>query len=297
MLELVNRVQATRQQQLSMFNGFYDGHCYLPLMAFLSFNDEPDQYLVAAVLRPGNAGSSGFVSVLRRLIQRTRQIFRRSQIVVRLDGAFGIPEVLELLDHEKVQYLVGFASNEVLAVYSSYASYRARLAFEKTGETVSIYGSTRSYAAKSWGKRRRVLFKAEVVQYHDREPKDNVRYVVTTMPGPSEQLYRQYLQRCDSENRIKEAKIGLSADRVSCSRFVANQFRILLAMTAYILFQELRLRARRTPAGRWQVDRLRDCLIKIAGRVASSTRRFWIRLPRHHPWANLWTQLASVCAR
>ena len=285
------------EQQLSMFNGFYDGHCYLPLMAFLSFNEEADQYLAAAVLRPGNAGSSGFVSTLRRLIQRTRAVFSRAQIVVRLDGAFATPEVLELLDREKVLYMVGFAKNEVLEAHSWYALHRARLAFEKTGESLSFYGSTRSYAAKTWRKRRRVLFKAEVVQYDDREPKDNVRYVVTNMPGPSEQLYRQYLKRCDSENRIKEAKLGLSADRVSCSRFVANQFRVLLATAAFVLFQELRLRARRTVAGRWQVDRLRDCLINIAGRVTSSARNLWVRLPRHHPWANLWTQLASVCVR
>ena len=42
-------------QQLSFFNGHYDTWCYLPLLGFLSFNDEPEQYLVTAVLRPGNA--------------------------------------------------------------------------------------------------------------------------------------------------------------------------------------------------------------------------------------------------
>ena len=42
-------------QQLSFFNGHYGHWCYLPLVAFLTFNREPDQYLCAAVLRPGNA--------------------------------------------------------------------------------------------------------------------------------------------------------------------------------------------------------------------------------------------------
>ncbi len=41
-------------QQLSFFNGFYDTWCYLPLVAFLTFDEEPRQYLVAALLRPGN---------------------------------------------------------------------------------------------------------------------------------------------------------------------------------------------------------------------------------------------------
>ena len=42
-------------QQLTFFNGFYDTHCYLPLLGFLRFDDEPDQFLFTAMLRPGNA--------------------------------------------------------------------------------------------------------------------------------------------------------------------------------------------------------------------------------------------------
>ena len=42
-------------QQLSFFNSHYDTWCYLPLLGFLSFNDEKEQYLCPAVLRPGNA--------------------------------------------------------------------------------------------------------------------------------------------------------------------------------------------------------------------------------------------------
>lgn len=43
------------QQQFTFFNGHDDTHCYLPLLGFISFNDEPQQYLVTALLRPGNA--------------------------------------------------------------------------------------------------------------------------------------------------------------------------------------------------------------------------------------------------
>jgi hypothetical protein len=284
-------------QQLSLFNGFYDGRCFLPLMAFLSFNDESEQYLVGTVLRSGIPGNAGVLGTLRRLIRQTRKIFPKARINVRLDGGFSGPDVLDLLDLEKVGYLVGYAGNNVLSLYSAHALHRARLAFRRTKETVPFYGSTRSYSAGSWRKRRRVLFKAEVVQHDDREPRDNVRYVVTNLDGTAESLYREYLMRCDSENRIKEAKIGLSIDRVSCSRFSANQFRVLLGTAAFILFQELRLRAKRTPAARWQVDRLRQCLIQVAARVTSSVRRLLVRLPRHHPWADLWLQLAQACTR
>ena len=284
-------------QQLSMFNGFYDHRCYLPLMAFLSFNDEPEQFVATTLLRPGNAGNTGVVGLLRRLIKQTRLAFPRAEIIVRLDGAFSAPEVLELLDREKVKYLVGYAGNTVLSLYSSNALHRARAAFDSNDETVSFFGSTKDYRSGSWNKRRRVLYKAEVVQHDGREPRDNVRYVVTNMSGSAQSLYATYLMRCDSENRIKEAKLGLKSDRLSCSRFLANQFRSLLATAAYVLFQELRLRAKRTAAGTWQVDRLRRCLIQIAARITKSARRFLVRLPRHHPWADLWCQLAGSCSR
>ena len=48
--------------QLSFFNGYYDSWGYLPLLAFLTFDREPEQYLCAAVLRPG----------VRPFSQRTR---------------------------------------------------------------------------------------------------------------------------------------------------------------------------------------------------------------------------------
>ena len=56
-------------QQLSFFNGHYDSWCYLPVMGFVSFNDEAEQYLCAAVLRPGNVTAAvGARGILRRLI-------------------------------------------------------------------------------------------------------------------------------------------------------------------------------------------------------------------------------------
>lgn len=77
-------------QQLSFFNTHYDSYCYLPMLGFVSFDDEPDQYLCAAVLRPGNVGAAtGAVGVLRRLIELVRASFRTARIRVRLDGGFG----------------------------------------------------------------------------------------------------------------------------------------------------------------------------------------------------------------
>jgi len=101
-------------QQLTFFNWHYDTYCYLPMVGFLTFNHEMEQYLVTAVLRPGNApGSAGAVGLLRRLIERLTEAFPKAKIRVRLDGGFAAPEVLDFLDCEpKVEYLVNFASND-----------------------------------------------------------------------------------------------------------------------------------------------------------------------------------------
>lgn len=45
-------------QQLSFFNGFHGTWCSLPMLAFLTFIGEPEQYLVAALPRPSCSRSS-----------------------------------------------------------------------------------------------------------------------------------------------------------------------------------------------------------------------------------------------
>ena len=89
------------RQQLTLFNGYYDSWCYLPILGFVSFNDEMEQYLFTAVLRPGNAPATlGAVGILRRVIDRLRDAFPGVYIQVRLDGGFACPAVLDFLDEQ-----------------------------------------------------------------------------------------------------------------------------------------------------------------------------------------------------
>ena len=96
------------QQELSFFNGHYDTACYLPLVATLTFDDEPMQYLAGIVLRPGNAPASrGAIGRLRWLLRALRQAFPRATLRVRLDGGFAGPRLLAFLDRAGVEYVVG----------------------------------------------------------------------------------------------------------------------------------------------------------------------------------------------
>jgi hypothetical protein len=116
-------------QQLSFFNSHYDTWCYLPVMGFITFNDESEQYLCAAVLRPGNVtASAGAVGILRRLMDMIRTSFPKVRIRVRLDGGFAHPGLLDFLNVEPgVEYVVAMASNSVLQRKAEEAMQYARI--------------------------------------------------------------------------------------------------------------------------------------------------------------------------
>ena len=103
-------------QQLTFFNGHYGGWCYLPMLGFLSFDREAEQYLCAAVLRPGKAvAADGTLGLLCRLLPLLRAAFPRARFLVRLDGGFATPEIFDFLDAEpRLDYVVAMAKNAVL---------------------------------------------------------------------------------------------------------------------------------------------------------------------------------------
>ena len=221
-------------QQLTFFNGHYGGWCYLPLLGFLSFDREAEQYLCAAVLRPGNAvAADGTLGLLCRLLPLLRAAFPRARFLVRLDGGFATPEVFDFLDAEpRLDYVVAMAKNAVLERHAESAMQTARTQSEVSGETAHVYTDTR-YAARTWGHERRVVIKAEVVRLGERAPRDNPRFVVTNLRQTPRFIYEKvYCARGDIENRIKELLDGLQIDRTSCCRFWANQLRVLLTLRA-----------------------------------------------------------------
>lgn len=282
------------QQQLALFNGYYGEWCYLPLLGFVSFDDEADQYLVAAVLRPGNSPDKrGSLGVLSRLLPRLRTAFPRARFRVRLDAGFAAPDVLDFLDEQgDVDYAVAMGKNSVLLKRATKQMAQARRLSKASEKTEHVYAET-SYAAKTWPHRRRIIIKAEVTRQPGRDPKDNPRFVITNMTQTPRWVYEDfYCRRGEIENRIKELHHGLEIDRTSCSRFLANQLRVLLTAAAYVLMQELRLRAARTKLARAQVSTLRDAFLKIGTRVSASVRRIVLHMPESFPYAHAWATVA-----
>ena len=97
-----------------------------------------------------------------------------------------------------------------------------------------------AYQCDSWDHPRTVITKAEC---HDQGT--NLRFVVTNRPGVTgaadgQREYDDYCQRGESEQRMDELKNGLHMDRLSCHRFLANFFRLLLHTAAMNLLNARR---------------------------------------------------------
>lgn len=272
------------QQQFAEFHGFYDTHCYVPLVVTAQVPGGPQELLVALLRRGRSHASRGALAVLKRLVARLRQQWPGLPILVRGDSGFAIPALYDWCEVQDapVWYLIGLAQNARLRALAEPRLQAARAEHERTGEKVRRIHRAR-YAAKPWPHRRRVLIKAEVT-----EQGDNPRFVVTNLRGRAAGLYELYAARGEMENRIKELKCDLQMDRTSCHRFTANQFRVLLHAAAFVLCCALREALDGTELAPAQVGTLQRKLLKLGVRVKETARRVWLQFASSCPVQELW---------
>lgn len=284
-------------QQLTLFNGYYGTYCYLPLVVTISFGWEKRKYPVAAVLRSGTAGPMvGTIAVVRRLIDLLRESFGVTRLYLRADSAFAVPEFFDFLESEDMRYAIAMGTNSVLEGLSQNLMQQARLQAAEKQCTATLYGYS-AYQSGGWKTERMVAYKAQVLVHPDKdEHRDNDRYLIHNLDyryGP-EGAFRFYYGHSDMENNIKELKNDLAMDRTSCSRFTANQFRLLLTLAAYVLMQSVAERTSELDLLKAQMATLRERLLKIAVRVRSSVRRISLEFTCHHPWADSWLHAARA---
>lgn len=268
-------------QQLTFFHGYYDQYMYHQLVIY----DADTGELITGVLRPGNKHASyGAVTVLKRIVPRLKEEFPRAEIIIRGDAGFAVPEVYEYCETEGLKYVIGLIRNDVLERMIEALLKEAYERYTKTGKKQRLF-SEGVYQAGSWEKERRVIMKAEWLMQGP-----NSRFVVTNLRYKPQDLYEFYTERGGTCGvRIDEFKNGLKADRLSCHRFVANQFRLFLHMAAYWLVLRLREALQKTEFASMQIQQLRLRLLKIGGQVIQTARRVWFHLARGYPWKNIFT--------
>jgi hypothetical protein len=274
-------------QEGRFFHGYYRCYCYLPLYVFCG------EHLLCAYLRPSNIDAAKHSrAIVKLLVQRIRERWPNVRIVLRGDSGFCRWRLLRWCDKHGVYYVFGLARNTRLEQALKPTMQEAQAALEATGQKQRLFTEF-SYAAETWDRPRRVIGKAE---YSSQGP--NPRFVVTNLTDEAASLYDdRYCPRGDMENRIKEQQRMLFADRTSCSKLLANQFRLLLSGLAYTLLAGLRrLGCGEAAEGQWQSATLRERIIKVAARVWVSARRIFFQLPTSSPVEPLFRRLAvALC--
>jgi hypothetical protein len=226
-------------------------------------------------------------------VERLRQAWPETVIEIRADAGFALPAVYEYCEEQGIHYTIGLVPNsrleELAAQLVCLAKLTSILRIRCGAKPKVRFLSEASYEAGSWGKERRVVYKAEVL-----EKGPNTRFVVTNRPEAPLELYGRYVERGETENRIKDYKRALRADRLSCCKFMANQFRLLLHAAAYWLLDVLRERLVGRGFKRMQLDTLRLRLVKIGGRVGQLLNKVRLHLASGHPGRRLWQALSST---
>jgi len=267
-------------QQLSLFNTYYHGYCYMPLHIYEGRSGR----LITTVLRPGRRSKAAdMFALLRRVITRIRVAWPVTRIIVRGDAHFSSPDLMDWCHGQsKVQFITGLSGNKRLHELAGYIIRGAQNEFEQTSQPVKHYGEL-SYQAGSWSRPERVIVKVEVSH-----PGTNIRYVVTSSRRYRvRHIYEKgYCSRGTMELYIKDHKSCLHSDRASCSRFLANQFRLLLHSAAYVLMHALRTQVLRgTRLARATFATIQGKLLKVAGWVRELKTKISIELPHSYPYS------------
>jgi hypothetical protein len=271
-------------QEGRAFHGYYGDWCFLPLYVFCG------EQLLVSYLRPSNidaARHSG--AILKLLAQRLRQSWPQVKIIFRGDSGFCRWKMLRWCEKNNVNYLVGLAKNARLTAMLQPLLEQAEAEHEQTRQKARLFTDL-DYAAETWDVPRRVIAKAE----HTAQG-SNPRFVVTNLEGEAQVLYDEvYCARGEMENRIKEQQLGLFADRTSCRRWWANQFRLLLSSCAYVLVEAIRrLGLHGTELARAQVATIRLKLFKIGTVILRNTRRIRLLFSSAYPHQDLFRHVGQ----
>ncbi|MGA2035665.1 MAG: IS1380 family transposase [Thermoguttaceae bacterium] len=296
------------QQQLTFFHGYYEQYQYLPRVITCAEND----LVLTVCLLHGTAHATlGAQDDLAYVVGRLRRAWPDVRIHLRGDSGFGTPTMYSVCEQLNIDYTLGIGMNAALKKHTDSELKKAVAEWEKTKEP-QRYFSAFWYRADSWPAQRWVIVKCEA-----NAQGTNRRAVVSNRPGAfvlPDATYDGYADRGESENRNKELKRGLQADRLSDHRYFANLFRLYLHAAAYNLLVHLRnftadpppaspahdiptealggsqrrqwhnRRREHDPLGEGQPCTWRTRLIKVAARVHQNTRRVIVELSSSWPY-------------
>jgi len=291
--------------------GKYKHEMYFPLYGFIS------GWLVAATLRMGDQGEAPTIlAELKKAVARLRAKWPGVPITVRMDSAFGSPELYRWCRNEHVDYEIGLRPTSVLDMYGrpfmteadkefckefgepefvkadntkdgekaqeEHARVR-RLPTEERMEAEEALRRRRvrvvgefGYRSEKWDEWERVIVRVDFT-----DTGLDVRYVmVSRKHGIPKQIYEdQYCKRGLMEQFI--GKLKQVSERLSAQTFFANQFRVILnGITYQLLFHLQQYAGGKLERG--DVNTLRKTLMVMPCIIRCTERKIVIQVSQWH---------------
>jgi hypothetical protein len=276
------------QQQFALFHGGYNQHMYHPLCWFEGHTG----LLLKTRLRPGLDRSASFVvEDLKQIVPPLRRRFPKSTLRLRADAGMATPEVESALEEHHIEYVMGIGTNNVFKERTAKLKAQAEARYQRLQHPVQVRTSF-WHRARSWDHRRRILVKIDVTAMGT-----NIRFMITNRKGSAKHLVKWYDQRGEAENRIKELKLGMYADRLSCHRFRANAVRLQLHTIATLLMTYFRRSVLPdTVLAHASPDSIRIRLLKVGARVVRTSRHIYFHIAAHWPAQDLFHHCQKIIA-
>lgn len=236
--------------------------------------------LLKAELREGSMycgnGAAGFIEPL---LAEYEQEYPDVKLLVRGDSGFAMPDLYDTVEkHSGARYIIRLKDNAALQakVQEAVAAYMGNSAGKE--DFPPRFGEFR-YAAKSWSKERRIVYKIELRKTEGScELFPTCTFIVTNREDAPEEIIRLYCKRGNMENFIKESKNEFGFSHMCSHDQTTNENRLLVAGLAYNIFNLFR---RLCLPKKWQpfrANELRMRMIYVAGRHIKHAKEKLFRL-------------------
>jgi len=279
-------VKAHGKQQRSLFHGYYGNNIYHPLVLIDGINGD----LISPILRRGNAHSNLWAgSILNRVIKILKKRFNDIEIIIRGDCGYSTPKIYNICNKYNIKYCIGVPSNNILKKKVKKLKEKVKNKYKKTGKKLQKFIKF-NYKANSWEKKQKLIAKVE----HTGRGL-NVRYITTNLKFTPKKAYKNfYVQRAEKcENKIKELKKMANMEKLSCEKYLANQFRMFIYGITYIYFNLLKKYLKGTKLENSYISTIINKLIKIGGYIREKGNRIYFQMSKSYPYKKLFNKLAN----
>ena len=239
--------------------------------------------MVYSKLYDGKTASNGqFLEFLEETLAKLdpKQITVKG---IRVDRGFFDEKLFSYLESQQIEYI---CKAKMSANVRKIADY-----LEQCGDFESI---SSHYAAAEirvplpiWEKARRFVCIRETLEPKAKNEKQlsldlpayEYQAIVTSMDDlTAEEIWHEYNQRANIENKIDELKVGLGVDQMSQHEFIRNQAFLWIKGIAYNLLNWFRLALLEEEACRYEVPTLRRIILNVPANIVGNGRYRHIKM-------------------